>query len=43
VSRWILDDSFKTRSHIIEGMDNAIEGLLGLFRGENFGKAVLRL
>jgi NADPH-dependent curcumin reductase CurA len=43
VSRWILNNSFKTRSHIIEGMDNAIEGLLGFSRGENFRKAVLRL
>jgi NADPH-dependent curcumin reductase CurA len=42
-SKWILDGSFKTKTHITQGMDNAIEGLLGIFKGENFGKAVLKL
>jgi NADPH-dependent curcumin reductase CurA len=43
VSKWISDGSFKTKNHVTEGMGNAIEGLLGIFKGENFGKAVLKL
>lgn len=43
VSKWIADGSFKTKNHITKGVDNAVEGLLGIFRGENFGKAVLEL
>jgi NADPH-dependent curcumin reductase CurA len=43
MSQWIRDGSFKTRNHVTEGMDNAIEGLLDIFKGKNFGKAVLKL
>ena len=43
VSQWIIDGSFKTKYHVTKGMDNAIEGLLDIFRGENFGKAILEV
>lgn len=43
VSKWIADGSFKTKNHITEGIGNAIDGLLGIFSGANFGKAVLKL
>ena len=43
VSAWIADGSFKTKNHVTEGIDNAVDGLLGIFTGENFGKAVLLL
>ena len=39
--KWIKDGSLKVRLSKTEAMDNAIEGLLGLFSGKNFGKAVL--
>ena len=43
VQRWIHDGEYKPRMSVTKGMDNAIEGLLGLFKGENFGKAVLEV
>ena len=43
VSKWISDGTFKAQQSITEGIDNAIGGLLGMLRGENFGKAVLTI
>lgn len=43
VQAWIADGSFKTKLHVTEGIDNAAEGFLGLLKGENFGKAVLKI
>jgi len=42
VAKWIKDDSFKALTYETQGIENAIDGLLGLFSGENFGKAVLK-
>ncbi|EEH09783.1 reductase RED1 [Histoplasma capsulatum G186AR] len=42
VSRWIKEGSFKPAIAETVGIDNAAEGLVGIFRGENFGKAVLK-
>jgi NADPH-dependent curcumin reductase CurA len=43
VQKWIHDGTFKTQMSITDGIDHSIEGLLGMFRGENFGKAVLKI
>ena len=43
VQKWIHDGSFKAEQSVTVGMDNAAEGLLGLFHGHNFGKAVLEV
>ncbi|KMU72243.1 NADP-dependent leukotriene B4 12-hydroxydehydrogenase [Coccidioides immitis H538.4] len=43
VSQWIKDGTFKPMIHETVGIDNAAEGLVGLFQGKNFGKAVLKL
>ena len=43
VSKWIAEGSFVTKTHVTKGMDDAPEGLLDLFRGKNFGKAVLEV
>ncbi|KAK4996447.1 hypothetical protein LTR66_003945 [Elasticomyces elasticus] len=43
VQKWIHDGSFKIEMSVTEGIDNAVEGLLGLFQGKNFGKAVLEI
>lgn len=42
VSKWIKDGSFKPKIAETVGMGKAAEGLVGIFRGENFGKAVLK-
>ncbi|BCS19642.1 MDR family NADP-dependent oxidoreductase [Aspergillus puulaauensis] len=39
---WIKEGSFKALTHEVEGIDNAAGGLVGIFHGQNFGKAVLK-
>jgi len=43
VSKWLADGSFIAKVHVTEGIDNGPEGLVGIFKGKNFGKAVLKL
>jgi NADPH-dependent curcumin reductase CurA len=43
VQKWIHDGSFKAEMSVTRGIDHAGEGLLGLFAGKNFGKAVLEV
>ncbi|KAK4552845.1 hypothetical protein LTR86_010179 [Recurvomyces mirabilis] len=40
---WLVDGSLKGKLHKTAGIDNAIDGLLELFDGKNFGKAVLQI
>ncbi|KAL5338485.1 hypothetical protein BJX70DRAFT_398625 [Aspergillus crustosus] len=42
VQKWIKDGSFKTLTYETEGIENAAEGLVGIFYGKNKGKAVLK-
>ena len=41
VSKWISEGTFKAQQSVTVGIDNAVKGLLGMLRGDNFGKAVL--
>jgi NADPH-dependent curcumin reductase len=43
MSAWVRDGKIKHREHVIDGLENAPRGLIGLLRGENFGKTVVRL
>jgi len=43
MSKWVREGSFQTKTHFIKGMDSAVDGLIGIFKGENFGKAVLEI
>lgn len=43
ISAWIADGSFKSVEHITEGMENAIEGYLGMHQGDNLGKSILKI
>lgn len=43
VAEWIQNGTFKAKQSVTTGIDNAIPGLLGMFKGENFGKAVLTI
>ncbi|TIA30448.1 NAD(P)-binding protein [Aureobasidium pullulans] len=43
VQKWIHEGTYKPQLSVTEGIDNAAEGLLGLFHGKNFGKAVLEI
>ncbi|KAI9932171.1 hypothetical protein ASPWEDRAFT_111145 [Aspergillus wentii DTO 134E9] len=42
VQKWIKEGSFKNLIHETQGIDNAAEGLVGIFYGKNKGKAVLK-
>ncbi|KAF9887053.1 hypothetical protein FE257_010547 [Aspergillus nanangensis] len=42
VQKWIKEGSFKTLTHETVGIDNAADGLVGIFYGKNKGKAVLK-
>lgn len=43
LQKWIADGSFKVKMSVTEGIDNAIDGFLGMLSGKNFGKAVLQI
>ncbi|KAI1471839.1 NAD(P)-binding protein [Daldinia caldariorum] len=43
VQKWIAEGSFKAKLHVTEGIDNAAEGFVGMLKGDNFGKAVLKI
>ena len=43
VQKWIHEGTYTPQMSVTEGIDNAAEGLLGLFSGKNFGKAVLEI
>jgi NADPH-dependent curcumin reductase CurA len=42
-SGWLAEGSLKHRETVIDGLDRAVEAFLGLHRGENTGKMLVRL
>ena len=40
---WVEDDKIKYREDIVDGLENAPRAFIGLLRGENFGKRVIRV
>lgn len=43
LQQWLAGGSFKAKMSFTDGIDHAAEGLVGIFEGKNFGKAVLCL
>ena len=43
MGKWIAEGKVKTRESVIDGIDNAATGFLGMFEGANFGKTVLKI
>jgi len=43
MSAWLKEGRIRYREQLIEGLENAPQGLMGLLRGENFGKLVVRV
>jgi NADPH-dependent curcumin reductase CurA len=43
VSTWVGDGRIKYREDVVEGLENAPRALIGLLRGENFGKLLVRV
>ena len=40
---WIGDGRIKYREDIVDGLENAPAALIGLLKGENFGKRIIRI
>lgn len=40
---WLADGSLTSRETFVDGIDHAVDGFLGVLRGENTGKMVVRL
>jgi NADPH-dependent curcumin reductase len=43
MSTWLKEGKITYREHILEGLELAPQGLIGMLRGENFGKLVVRV
>jgi NADPH-dependent curcumin reductase len=43
VSGWLREGSIKYREHVVDGIEKAPRTLIGLLRGENFGKLLVRV
>lgn len=43
ISEWIKQDRIHYRETIVEGLENAPEAFLGLFKGENIGKQLVKV
>lgn len=43
MTQWIAEGKIKYKEHVVEGLENAPEAFLGLFRGANFGKLVVKV
>ncbi|KAH8773770.1 putative oxidoreductase [Diaporthe sp. PMI_573] len=42
MQEWVKSGQIKTQTWEVQGIENAAEGILALFSGKNFGKAVLK-
>ncbi|PHH92738.1 hypothetical protein CDD83_5567 [Cordyceps sp. RAO-2017] len=40
---WLADGSVKAKLAVTDGIDRAADGFVGMLKGDNFGKAVLRI
>lgn len=43
LQKWIKNGEIIARSSITEGIDNAAVGFVGMLKGANFGKALLKI
>ena len=43
LARWHLEGKLKAREDIVEGLEHFPETLCKLYRGENFGKLILKV
>jgi NADPH-dependent curcumin reductase CurA len=43
MGKWIADGKIKWKETIIEGIENAPRAFIGLFKGENFGKMIVKV
>ncbi|MEJ2164353.1 MAG: NADP-dependent oxidoreductase [Desulfobacterales bacterium] len=43
MGKWIAEGKIKWKETIVEGLENAPQAFIGLFKGENFGKMIVKI
>jgi hypothetical protein len=43
MSGWLGQEKLKYREEVLEGLERAPAGLIGMLRGDNFGKLVVKV
>ena len=43
MSRWLSQGKIVVKETVIEGIENAVAAFLGMLRGENVGKMIVKL
>ncbi len=43
MGKWIVEGKIKWKETVVDGIENAPKAFIGLFRGENFGKMIVRI
>ena len=43
MQKWVQEGKIKYKEHLIEGLENAPEGLNDVLAGRNFGKMVVKI
>ena len=43
MGKWVADGTVKSRETVVEGLENTPDAFLGLFKGENTGKMLIKL
>jgi len=43
LSQWVAQGRIQYRENIVEGLENTVDAFLGLFRGENLGKQLVKV
>ncbi|MBP1932118.1 NADP-dependent oxidoreductase [Ammoniphilus resinae] len=43
LARWVKEGSIKYQENIVEGFENTVQAFLGLFKGENLGKQLVKV
>lgn len=43
VKRWLVNKELTYRETLTEGLENAVDGFVGMLKGQNFGKASLKI
>lgn len=41
--KWVREGKLKYKEHIYEGFESADEAFIGLFRGDNIGKSLVKV
>jgi hypothetical protein len=43
MGKWIAEGKIKWKETIVDGIENAPKAFIGLFKGENFGKMIVKI